>query len=84
MVVGSRDEARVSTCATAPSGVPTPMRVAASSRSMKSKTSLIASWWALAMIACVPASATPHRTLADFGIENEKSKPATAFCFVVP
>ncbi len=60
------------------------MRVVASSRSTKAKTSLIASWWALAMIAWVPASATPHRTLADFGIEKERSKPATAFYLMLP
>jgi len=37
---------------------------------MKSKTSRTAAWWASAMMACVPASATAHSTLADLGIEN--------------
>ena len=31
------------------------------------------------MIACVPASMTAHRMLADFGIENVMSNPAIAF-----
>ena len=51
----------------------TGLRVAATSRSMYASTSATAAWCAATMRACVAASPTPQRTLADFGIENVKS-----------
>lgn len=60
-----------------------PARVETISRSTKSSASSTARWWASAMIACVPASVTAHKMLADFGIENVMSNPATA-CLRLP
>ena len=46
---------------------------------MNASISATAPWCASAISDCVPASDTAQSTDADFGIENVKSNPATAF-----